>query len=130
MTTRVVSAVSPWHAHVLLTCVAQDLNIPVKGKNIEGEVVVHRVEVGRAVQLSAIQPADEDGGGELVERLECQLLLCWGGLGSQQLSENWDLLGEKVIVGLECLVCWSNKEGRLQKLCRCRRLGFGVIGME
>lgn len=82
----------PWHIIVLPTVVAQILDIPRESENVESKVVVHRVEVGWAMELATIQPTNEDCSTEFVKIRERQLLLCGWRLGGQKLPEVWNLV--------------------------------------
>lgn len=120
----------PWHLTVLLTIVAQIFDIPRESKNVESKIVVHRVEVGWAMELATVQPANEDCSTEFVKISERQLLLGGWSLRGQKLPEVRNLVKEKVVVCLEGLLGWSGEEGGLLKLTRRGSFLSGVLGVD
>lgn len=91
---------------------------------------MHGVEVRRSVKLAAVEPPNENRSGKLVNRLKGQLLVRRWSLGGKKFSEQWDLLGEEMVVSFERLPRWTGKEGCLRQIICRGRFRVRVVGVD
>lgn len=114
----------------VLTVVAERLDVPSLTNHIQTEVVLDRVEVMRAREHTAVQPADEECKGELVKIIEGQLFLGGSWCGCQQLFEEGDFVGEQIVGHLEDFVGDASAKDGDRDVCRRRSLAAWVVGMN
>lgn len=94
-----------------LTIVAQCLNLEALSQHVERQIVLEAVEVLWAMQLSAIQLANEQRNGVLVQILERQLALLRHVSVCKQSLEVWRLGAQLVLVDREGLVRFASIDG-------------------